>query len=259
MSDVREGSGSRRKTQPLSESLQQRLNMYTLAASAAGVGVLALAQPAEARIVYTKANISIPENAGLIELDLNHDGVNDFQFLNRYKNPSQRSSHTSRLYVGPAQTLNRAIRIASQNKIWAAALPKGYRVDFKDAFQPGHNQILLAEAGWESFSSGTYGPWVNKQAMYLGLEFFIKGTVHYGWARLNVSVKSGDCKNICATITGYAYETIADKGIVAGQTKGEDEATAETRPRNAEPPASTLGRLAQGAQGLEAWRRSGPQ
>ncbi len=34
----------------LSDSLHHRLNMYALAASAAGVGVLALAQPAEAEI-----------------------------------------------------------------------------------------------------------------------------------------------------------------------------------------------------------------
>jgi hypothetical protein len=37
----------------LSDSVHQHLNMYALAASAAGVGVLALVQPANARIVYT--------------------------------------------------------------------------------------------------------------------------------------------------------------------------------------------------------------
>ena len=41
----------------LSDSVHQRLNMYALAASAAGVGMLALAQPGEARVVYTPAHI----------------------------------------------------------------------------------------------------------------------------------------------------------------------------------------------------------
>ena len=40
-----------RKTAKLSESIHQQLSMYALAASAAGVGMLA--QPAEAKIVYT--------------------------------------------------------------------------------------------------------------------------------------------------------------------------------------------------------------
>src|SRR5579864_1174953 len=41
----------------LSESLHKRLSAYALAASAAGVGVLALAQPTEARIVYTPKHV----------------------------------------------------------------------------------------------------------------------------------------------------------------------------------------------------------
>lgn len=40
-------------TAELSDSLHHRLNSYALAASAAGVGVLAVAQPADAKIVYT--------------------------------------------------------------------------------------------------------------------------------------------------------------------------------------------------------------
>ena len=69
---------------------------------------------------------------------------------------------------------------------------------------------------------------------YLGFKFYVegKGQPHYGWARLNVSVSKG----IHATLTGYAYETIPNKPIIAGKTHGKDEAT--------------LGRLAQGASGM---------
>ena len=68
------GSG---KTASLSESLHQRLNAYALAASAAGVSVLASAQSVEAEIVYTPTHINIPLNH-TIPLDLNHDGTKDF-------------------------------------------------------------------------------------------------------------------------------------------------------------------------------------
>jgi hypothetical protein len=65
----------------LSASLHKRLNAYALAASAAGVGVLALAHPAEARIVYTPAHVKIEPNQ-LYNIDLNHDGKFDFTLSN---------------------------------------------------------------------------------------------------------------------------------------------------------------------------------
>ena len=46
----------------LSDSLYQHLHMYALAASAAGVSLLAMAQPSEAEIVYTPANVTIGTN-----------------------------------------------------------------------------------------------------------------------------------------------------------------------------------------------------
>jgi hypothetical protein len=52
---------------------------------------------------------------------------------------------------------------------------------------------------------------------YLGLKFVIKGTTHYGWPRLTVSMKNFKPS---PTLKGYAYETIPDKPILAGATKG---------------------------------------
>src|ERR1700674_905854 len=60
-----------------SQSLQRQLNAYALAAGAAGVSVLALAQPAEAKVLYTQAHQVIGQN-GVYNLDLNHDGIVDF-------------------------------------------------------------------------------------------------------------------------------------------------------------------------------------
>jgi hypothetical protein len=53
--------------------------------------------------------------------------------------------------------------------------------------------------------------------------------------------------SLTATLTGYAYETIANKPIVTGKTHGKDVVTVQ--------PAS-LGHLAQGSAGLAAWRTS---
>ena len=61
----------------LSETLEHRLRSYSMAAAAAGVGMLALAHPAEAEVVITHK--VIPVNNGTVSIDINHDGIADFQ------------------------------------------------------------------------------------------------------------------------------------------------------------------------------------
>jgi hypothetical protein len=70
-----------RKTANLSESANHQLHMYALAARAAGVGVLALAQSTEAKIIYTQTHVVIGTNH-IYSLDLNHDGIADFKIDN---------------------------------------------------------------------------------------------------------------------------------------------------------------------------------
>jgi hypothetical protein len=63
----------------ISESLHKRLSAYTLAASAAGVSVLALAKPAEGRIVYTNTHCLFGAGQGhSCEIDLLNNGVSEF-------------------------------------------------------------------------------------------------------------------------------------------------------------------------------------
>jgi len=64
-----------------------------------------------------------------------------------------------------------------------------------------------------------------------------------------------------AELTGYAYETIPNKAIIAGKTNGPDDISIEepgaalTAPT---PGPATLGALALGARGLSIWRREEP-
>jgi hypothetical protein len=75
------GPSRPRKTANLSESIHQQLNMYAFAATAAGVGVLALAKPAQGKIIYTSTHHVITQNHHY-KLDLNHDEVADFGLSN---------------------------------------------------------------------------------------------------------------------------------------------------------------------------------
>src|ERR1700730_4988658 len=72
----------------LSTYLTQRLNLYALAAGAAGVSVLALVQPSEAEVVLTGVNVNLGHNS-YYPIDLDHDGALDFAISNTFVgNPS---------------------------------------------------------------------------------------------------------------------------------------------------------------------------
>ena len=246
------------------KALHRELNMYVLAAGAAGVGLLALAPPVEAKIVYTPAKIPINVGGGLVELDLNHDGINDFQFNDVFvverrqgRFPSDAFSY-SYLNVGPVQKSNRIYTVESKGHLCAAAVPKGRRVGPRSPFEPGDSSLNMAFA---SNGGAASCPWRPVMQAYLGLKFVVKGKVHFGWARIKrtASIYAG----FPAVITGYAYETIPNKAIVTGATKGPDEVKDSDPGLGAslngpipekQQPAS-LGMLALGAQAVPLWRR----
>src|SRR5580692_2332047 len=72
-----------RKTFKISDSLNRQLNAYALAASAAGVSVLALARASEAKVVYTETH-QVTRARVPLYIDLNHDGIKDFVLRTRY-------------------------------------------------------------------------------------------------------------------------------------------------------------------------------
>ena len=224
----------KRKSGGLGPSLEHGLNSYALAASAAGVSLLALAPPAEAKIVYTPTHISIVNHS---KLDLNHDHKADFIFGTQ-SSTLDGTTGSFRLSVQPVGTKNRIWGMSR----YASALAAGVRVGpNRKKLQTGH--YVMGRWVWHCcrpLSTTTWGQWPKVQKGYLGLKFYVKGEAHYGWTRL--SIRKG--VYIKTTLTGYAYETIPNKSIIAGKTHGKDVVTLP----------ATLGRLAQGASGLSAWR-----
>jgi len=217
---------------------ERRLNAYTLAAAAAGVSALALAQPAEGKIIYTKAHKNFGPNQTL-HLDLNHDKIADFDLKDTF---------TTSTAGGAFGTLS-AVPKRPQNAIWghtvplrayASALPANVQIGPKKRFLPAGG--FMAASSYSGLNPGNFsctGPWADVTNRYLGLKFAIKGERHFGWARLNVS-----CSNatVNGTLTGYAYESVANKPILTGKTHGTDGRTSAAL-------AATLGGLAQGVRG----------
>ena len=225
-----------RKPANLPESVHQQLNMYARAASAAGVGILALATPAEARIVYTPAHHVIAEG-GHYGLDVNHDGITDFTLQAQITHTTSYSGFYANLSAIP--TAGNGVEGWTGYAPWASALKAGGRIGPQQYF-PGKVMAVYCSP---FCSGGPSGSWVNVNKRYLGLKIKISGKIHYGWARLNVTVKGS---SIVASLTGYAYETIPGKPIKAGQTKEDENAAIQ--------PVS-LGQLAKGAFALSASRK----
>ncbi|HXR15333.1 MAG TPA: PEP-CTERM sorting domain-containing protein [Terriglobales bacterium] len=242
-----------RTTANLSESIHHQLNMYEIAAVAAGVGLMVCAQLADAKIVYTPANVHINPNAGMVKLDLNHDGINDFQF-SAASELTQGGFFRSSLVVVPVQQANRVGAVHTRHGyICAAALAKGRTVGPHTPFQRGPSHLTMARVSGETgVGSASLCPWVDVRQAYLGLKFVVKGKIHFGWARIKMIGGLG----FPAVITGYAYETIPNKSIVTGKTKGPDEISVEGMDSaRTTPESGTLGALAIGAPGLAIWRR----
>jgi hypothetical protein len=134
---------------------------------------------------------------------------------------------------------------------WADALEKGAPINQRQTFvnSNGSFGVIMADVLCSDTGCGSGGSWLNVEGRYLGLKFRIKGKTHDGWARLNVHVDRVEAR-ITTTVTGYAYETIPGKAIIAGATKGPDsgEPTASLTMPTPEP--VTLGALAMGAPGL---------
>jgi hypothetical protein len=259
-------SAESRRTTNLSDSLHQRLNAYALAAGAAGMGVLACTQPATAKIVYTKAHRVIGLHSSY-NLDLNHDGINDFTISNTTH------GHTSKrffaLFEEPAVGNSGMATLSRGGQyLLATALKPGTVIGPEGAFVEGKGDLAGIISAY--FFYAVFGQWVNAQQRYLGLRFKIKGQTHYGWARLNVEVDYPPPLAIHAIVTGYAYETIPNKPIIAGKTKGSDDlanhadfantndprpGASPTDPTPEMPRHASLGTLALGAQGVPLWQR----
>lgn len=231
---------SGKKVRQLSNSALQSLNTYALAAGAAGVSVLAMSPAAEAKIVYTPAHVMIGAlGMGSYNLDLNQDGITDFVI-----------ERTDSCDVGRCFSYLAVIQkdggVAYGGKVQGClAMPAGAVIGPRRMFYSGFVGMAGVYSHWGTKSDR--GNWVNVSNQYLGLKFLINGETHYGWARFTVSVKAG----VTGILSGFAYETVANQPIIAGQTSSAESAVLAARDSS----SAALGMLARGADGLQIWRR----
>lgn len=242
-----------RKAVNLRESLDYDLTVYALAAGAAGIGALAMPQPARAQIVYTPAHIVL-EAGTTVNLDLNHDGITDVAIVDRVS--IGRSGHTfsarASLLAIPGTPPYGGVARRYYNA--AGAFRPGQKIGNSRSFDSQKDLMCTAYLGLDYYF-GSWMPFATNR--YLGVRFPLNGKRHFGWVRMNTTwneTKSG----IKALITGYAYETRPGVAIAAGDRgDGTSVDPADSIPESAPTKnrSTSLGGLALGSDGLAIWRR----
>ncbi len=249
---ARPGDSNRRsrKSSPLPQKIEKHLLAY---AAAAGGGLLALTQSAEAQIVYTPSNIPLAEafaGSAVTQLDINNDGTPDFQ-LEEYQYQTM-GLGASYLEITPDQNSNEivGVLIKGENRVTAAALEGGVEVGPNANFQSSPNGLFMAGVFFGTSGGPPLGSWRKVETGYLGLKFVVDNQIHYGWARIKFISPGGYG---AASISGYAYEATPNTPIITGQTSSG--AKKKQTVSQAEPDAATgadernptLGMLALGA------------
>ncbi len=175
---------------------------------------------ANAQIVYTDVNpdssVVAPAmmNQTIIEqynLDLNNDANSDFILqasANRFGGTYSYNVHAAPLNGnGVKDTLVDSFNVAIPLQLNALI-----------------DSNLLLQQSWQTSlyqklitlnNSGTSGLWAIPTDYYLGLRLLQSGQTYYGWVKLRVSVSPGGA---AVTIKDYAYNSIPDQPILAGQT-----------------------------------------
>jgi hypothetical protein len=230
---------SRREEAELRPALAKRVAAYGLAAAGAGLGIMVGSQPAEAKIVYTPAKI-VFESRAVIDID-------NVEFV---------VTQIKEDYFGYTFILKvqgGGVLASSRFPGWAGRLSLGAKIGASGHF---YRNPQMAEAATYNCCPTHSGPWdpygpLGPSSGFLGLKFLVDGQSHYGWAEVSIVSDPQGYPHLAGfrgVVRGFAYNTVPNQAILAGQTSDGD-FIGEMPPQPA-----ALGLLALGAPALDIWR-----
>jgi len=196
-------------------NLSHKLAAY----SAMALAGIASVGTANAQIVYTDC----PDETftfgtdTTFSLDLNADAVVDYG-LNCQQFTS--SGFNGQFALLPAVTGNMQLVTGQGWQTWnwyGAALNLNDPINSAGSWAcPGGVNSLSRVFFATSFSSTLYGNFADGVDHYEGVYFDISGSLHYGWIRVNVTIDA-TAHTGTLILKDYAYNTVADQQILAGQ------------------------------------------
>jgi hypothetical protein len=189
----------------------------------------------KAQIVYTDVNpdqIFADTGSSVYHLDLNNDGINDFDIRDSSKNVSF-SGHCSGLETNNYITIT---PLQNNNSVLSDANSFPYALDLNDAvagssslWSTAKGQILI-KSDWSCVPPPKHctfmcswhlmqdiqGLWTTGSDKYVGLKLVNGNNTYYGWIRLSVNVLPYD-STATFTIKDYAFNSTPGASILGGQ------------------------------------------
>ena len=256
---VNQAGASKRPTTALPEKLEKRLMGYAVAAGAAGVGVLALAQPAQADTIV--AQHSLNSSADIIFTSVSLDLTLSFRtFYSHGYHPYHRFSGGA----GGFTRYNMPIDLDHNGTPdlvftgWRSFGLEGgqgndYASGMLEVLGPAHGQVVGPGGPVnQKFLMGHYYSIYGRPSLgsvsggfpngngFIGVQFQINGQTHFGWVGFDAS--TGPTFGADVHVWGYAYDTVPNQPILTGQGAPE-------------PGSGSLVALALGSLGIGLWRR----
>ena len=191
-----------------------RLAAYSTMAAA----LTAVVVDANAEVYYTDIEDETIEVGGYFEADIDGDGTTDFVFSGGSTSSSGGSiwSFVSGFgivsSVGLGNSSNQFIGSVGPYYNYGSALEEGALIGPDGAwlnYPSLSNSAVMAS----NFYGVTYGNFPGEGEMYLGIQFSVKGNLHYGWMRVEADINPA-----YMTIYDWAYEGIPNQPIEAGST-----------------------------------------
>jgi hypothetical protein len=220
----------------MKKQLQKKFNAYQQAGMAFIIMMMFSIVTVNAQIVYTDVNPDVAvfcyfsgSCSGDYSIDLNNDGINDFTLSPRKRqigcSCGSHGGHGGA--AGPWTDIDSAV-IISTSSSWIADTAGGYALNSLIDSSLGWTNALhvlaklasecqtCSSGGANLVSLGTSGNWYNINGKYLALKTQVGTNYYYGWVKLGVSITQINQETI--TIMEYAYNSIPNQPILAGQT-----------------------------------------
>src|SRR5579871_3990584 len=272
-----------RKTRKLADLLDKRLGAYALAASAAGVGLLASASPAEANSIV----LNSPDQTGILTgtgslafslgsatFTLKNTSIFAESFINTVSCTVYGACKPQKLLTNARFGSNLAVTATGPGAaVRVLPVSSGALIGAPgNIFSAGPVYMAAYVVSFRNPVSRFGGPWAGNDA-YLGLQYEINGQLAYGWAEIGVQGLPGfgdshgvfTPPSIRVGLLNVASDSCPGYATFAGSANnGVDPTTCEAPIQHLGPPAAapepgTLGLLAIGAAGLALWRKKSPK
>lgn len=177
--------------------------------------LFAVSHFADAQIVHHQiSDTTFSENQTGLSFDLNNDGITDYTF---FLLKSDSGSQVNHLVGGFASNLNNEIAATAGtgSYVYPLAMQAGETIGGDIEWQ-AYGSIFWVFAQQYSSGAGTpvqRGNWRGETEKFAGLRLEVDGEKYYGWLRMDV-----DSFTSQFTVKDYAYQSIPDSFILAGDT-----------------------------------------